>query len=272
MRYPVLFFICASALTALHAQEPPAPKYKYEVVSIRRADPAEMNSGFSDGVQGGMKARNVTVLEMLGFAYSLRDYQFDSVPGWAKTERFEVSFTPDRSEIVPGNDTPRAAMEGWLIRQKERLKAVLHDRFSLALRQETKDLPIYALTVAKNGPKLAAPAQPERNQTFNINRSQQMIATTATMKSLADALSSLLGRPVHDETGLDGAYDFKMEWDPSSTMPLNGPVARPQEPSGDIGRVSIFTAITEQLGLRLESKKGPVPVYVIEKVERPTEN
>ena len=272
MRYSIRALICTAALAVLHAQEPPAPTYKYDVVSIRRADPAEMNSGFSDGAQGGMKARNVTVLEMLSFAYSLRDYQFEGVPGWAKSERFEVSFTPDRTEIVLDDKTTPAAHSGWIMRQRERLKAVLHDRFNVALRSENKDLPVYALTVARNGPKLHAPAHPERTQTMNINRGQQLIATTATMKSLADALSHLLGRPVRDETGLDATYDFTIEWDPNSTLPMNGPTARPQEPSSDPGRSSIFTAITQQLGLRLDSKKASVQVLVIEKLNHPTEN
>jgi len=83
----------------------------------------------------------------------------------------------------------------------------------------------------------------------------------------------VLGHPVRDETGLDGAYDFKMDFAPDSTMPLTRAPA-PDEPpaAADPTHPSIFTAITEQLGLRLESKKGPVPVYVVERVERPSEN
>ena len=221
-----------------------------------------------------MKARNVTAIQVLTFAYGVQDYQFIGAPGWAQSERFEISFTPDQSEIVPGRETARAAMDGWLTRQRQRMQAVLRDRFSLALRAETKELPIYVLTVAKNGHKLTAPAHPERSQTMNINRRQQIVGTTATMKALAESLSMLLGRPVRDETGLDGTYDFKMDWAPDSVMQLPGAVALPDEPAspGDPGRASIFTALTEKLGLRLESKKGPVPVFVIEKIERPSEN
>ena len=138
------------------------------------------------------------------------------------------------------------------------MQAVLRDRFSLSLHSETRDLPSYALSVAKGGPKLAAPAYPERTQTMNINGGQQIIGTTTTMKSLAGSLSMVLGRPVRDATGLDGLYDLKLDWAAS--------------PSTDPSRPSIFTALTEQLGLRLESQRGPVPVFVIEKIERPTEN
>src|SRR5262249_23676068 len=138
--------------------------YKYEVVSIHNAAPDQVNSGFSPGAQGGLRARNVTALDVLTFAYGVRDYQFVGIPGWAKTERFEISFTPDQSEIVPGRETPRAAMDGWLFRQRQRMQAVLRDRFSLALREETRELPTYVLTVAKNGHKLSAPEHPERSQ------------------------------------------------------------------------------------------------------------
>lgn len=265
----------ATAIAMLHAQEaPPAPAYKYEVASIHRAAPGEVNSGFSDGPQGGLWARNITAMQALGFAYDAREYQFAGAPGWAHSERFEIRFTPDRAEIVPGPQTSHAAMDGWRSRQRQRMQAVLRDRFSLALRVETRELPIYVLTVAKGGHKLAAPAHPERGQNASVNGGQQIMGTNATMAALAGLVEMVLGRPVRDQTGLDGAYDFKLDWAPDSTQALQGPAARPGEPAptSDPGRSSIFAALTEKLGLRLESKKGPVPVYVIEKLEKPSDN
>jgi len=88
------------------------------------------------------------------------------------------------------------------------------------------------------------------------------------MKMLAESLAGELGRPVTDETGLDGLYDFKLEWTRDSPA---GPPS-PDEPVSATVGPSIFTALTEQLGLRLESRRGPVPVYVIEKIEKPGEN
>jgi uncharacterized protein (TIGR03435 family) len=260
------------AIGILHAQQLPPPAYKYEVVSIRPAAPGEMNSGFSPGAQGGLKARNDTAMQLLTFAYDARDYQFVGAPGWARSERFEINLTPDQSEIVLGPDVPRAQIEGWLSRNRQRMQAVLRDRFGLVLRAETRELPIYALTVAKNGHKLAASADGSRGTSFNINGGRQIIARSSSMKMLADSLSMLLGRFVRDETGLDSSYDFKLEFAPDSS--LSGAVPRAEEPASasDTGRPSIFTALTEQLGLRLEAKKGPVPVFVIEKIERPTEN
>jgi uncharacterized protein (TIGR03435 family) len=259
----------------LYAQAlPPPPAYKYDVVSIRRSAPGEQNSGFGPGAQGGLKARNDTAMQLLTFAYDARDYQFLGAPGWAQSERFEINLTPDQSEVVPGPGVARAQLEGWVNRNRQRMQAVLHDRFGLVLRMETRELPVYALTVAKNGHKLATPADPAQGPSMNINNRQQIMAKSATLKMLTDSLSMLLGRFVRDETGLDGAYDFKVEFARDSSIQLPGPLPRPDEPAPatDAGRPSIFTALTEQLGLRLESKRGPVPVFVIEKIERPTEN
>jgi uncharacterized protein (TIGR03435 family) len=220
IRARLLCYALAAAATTLPAQQQhPEPAYNYEVVSIHPAAPGQMNSGFSPGAQGGMRARNVTALQVLTFAYGVQDYQFADVPGWARSLRYEISFTPDRPEIEPGRDTGRAAMDGWLSRQRQRMQAVLRDRFRLALREESKELPIYVLTVAKKGHKLQPPEHPERGQSMNVNNSRQLIATTATMKKLADILSMILGRPVRDQTGLDGAYDFKMEWAPECECP-----------------------------------------------------
>ncbi len=264
-----------AAIVSLHAQESASrSKYTYEVASIHRAAPEEINSGFNSGPQSGMICRNVTALMALSFAYDARDYQFFDVPGWARSERYYITFTPGQSEIVLDENSPRASVDGWLTRQRQRLQAVLRDRFSLTLRQETRQLPVYNLTVAKNGHKLSAPAHPERGQSTNFNGGRQIVGANATMNALAGMLSSFLGHPVRDETGLDGAYDFKVDWAPDPTMTPSRPTAGSDaSPSAvDPGRASLFTALTEQLGLRLESRTGPVPVFVIEKIERPSEN
>ncbi len=263
------------AVALIHAQVlPPAPQYTYEVVSVRRTEPNERNSGFSPGAQGGLRARNDTAMQLLTFAYDARDYQFVGVPGWAQSERYNVNLTPDRTEVVLDETTDLPKLEGWLTRNRQRIQAVLRDRFGLVLRAETRELPMSVLTVAKRGSKLEAPADPKRGPSFSMNNGRQIVAKSSTMKMLADSLSQLLGRYVRDETGLDGQYDFKMEWAPDSTVPIAGAGPRPGEPAStaETGGVSIFTALTEQLGLRLDAKKGPVPVFVIEKIDRPTEN
>jgi bla regulator protein blaR1 len=213
-------------------------------------------------------------MQLLTFAYDARDYQFVGAPGWAESERYNVNLTPDRTEIALDETTDLPKLEGWLMRNRQRIQAVLRDRFGLVLRAETRELPMSVLTVAKRGPKLDTPADPKRGPSFSINNGRQIVAKSSTMKMLSDSLSQLLGRYVKDETGLDGQYDFKMEWTPDSAAPMTGASPRPSEPASaaEPGGVSIFTALTEQLGLRLDAKKGPVPVFVIEKIDRPTDN
>jgi uncharacterized protein (TIGR03435 family) len=262
--------IAAAALVLLAAHAAfSQPAYRYDVVSIKRADPDQQNSGFSNGPQGGMRARNVTPLMTLAFSYNVQDYQILELPAWARSERYEITFTPDKTEVsVDGENVPRSALDGWLSRQRQRMQAVLHDRFNVALHQETRELPSYILTVAKGGPKLHRAAQPDRGQNMNINNGRQLICTSTPMKSLAEGLAMVLGHPVRDETGLDGAFDFQMEWAPESTARMSEPGAA----TADSDRPSIFTALTEKLGLRLDSKKAPVTVYVVDKIDHPSDN
>jgi uncharacterized protein (TIGR03435 family) len=174
------------------------PSYKYEVVSIHKSPPGQPNSGFSPGPQGGLRARNVTAMQLLTFAWGARDYQFLRAPDWMKSERFEISLTPDRSDTVPGPDVTRVQIESWLHRNRQRVQAVLRDRFDLVLRAETRKLPVYSLRVAKNGPKLTPPQDSHQGPSFDINGSEQIIAKSSTMKMLTDGLSVLLGRFVRD--------------------------------------------------------------------------
>jgi uncharacterized protein (TIGR03435 family) len=258
-------WFCAAAAAAM-AQTPPPPTYGYEVVTIHKAAPGQNSSGFSPGAHGGMRARNDTVMQLVTFAYDVRDYQIVGAPDWTNTERFEIELTPEKSEITVGRETTAAELEGWVKRNRQRLQAVLRDRFGLALHSETRENPLYALTVAKGGAKLAAAADPEHGMNFNINNGRLITAHTSSMAMLAQALAQLLGRYVQDDTGLSGRYDFKLEFEPVNAGPP-GP-----EAANEPARPSLFTALTEQLGLRLESKKGPVPVFVIDKVERPSDN
>ncbi len=142
--------------------------YRYDVVSIHKAEPGQANSGFSPGPQGGMRARNVTSLQVIGFSYHVADFQIEGAPAWAKSERFEISFTPDRSEEMPN----QGSVESWLERHRQRMQAVLKDRFAFAQHTENRELPCYVLTAAKGGHKLTAAAHPENRQTMNINKGE----------------------------------------------------------------------------------------------------
>lgn len=262
----------------LSAQNPSAPEHTYDVVSIRPSDPGQRMSRFGPGPQGGMKAQNLSAIRLMTFAYDVQEFQFVDVPEWAKSERYDVTFTPDKEEAAPGPGMPREQADGVFKRQRQRMRAVLRDRFGLVLRTETRELPLYALTIAKGGPKLTKATESNSPPRVMMGRGQ-MNVTGGSLSMLTGSLSSLLGRHVANETGLEGPFDFKLEWTPDPSMRGPGGLPGPPpgagpgpEPSASDPGVSIFTALTEQLGLKLESKKGQVPVFVIEKIEKPSEN
>lgn len=244
------------AIGVLRAQTlPPPPTYTYEVATIRPAEPGAMGTRIGPGPQGGMRWQNATVMQMLSFAYDVQEFQLADVPAWAKTDRFDISFTPDKAEITLGPGTARAEAEGYRDRQRQRTQALLRDRLGLVLRAETREMPVYALMVARGGHKLQE-AQPGRGPHLQMTRGR-LTANGVYLEMLVGNLSWTTQRVVVNETGLDGAFDFTLEWAPDAADET-GP--------------SIFTALTEQLGLRLESKRAPAPVFVVEKLEKPTEN
>jgi uncharacterized protein (TIGR03435 family) len=203
-------------------------------------------------------------------------------PSWVSSDFFEIVAKAD------GNP-PLTQMQGPM------LQALLEQRFKLMLHRETKEVPIYALTVAKSGAKLKrsqeggcvpvdlnalppppAPGQPLPNfcgrPTPGMNgKNVTMEASGMTMQELAEGLlSRVTERKVIDRTGLTGMFDMHLEFTPDDTTPL-GAAAAPI-PSAGSDRLSIFTALEEQLGLKLESQKGPVDVLVIDHIEEPSPN
>jgi bla regulator protein blaR1 len=216
---------------------------------------------------GRFNAANVTVKELIIFAYNLKDQQLSGGPGWTASETFDVVGKPESSA---NPDQIRQMMQ-----------ALLADRFKLTMRRESKELSVYNLVTAKNGPKLpeskaeAAPGPGGPRRMVRMGRGQ-LDGQQMSMATLADVLSKMAGRTVIDKTGLTANYDVKLEWTPDAgepmmhAMPPEG--AGPPPPVADGSGISLFTAIQEQLGLKLEAQKGMVDVFAIERVEKPSEN
>ena len=156
------------------------------------------------------------------------------------------------------------------------LQAMLTERFALSVHREPKEVPGYALVVGKNGPKLHPPQAQEHGMMLGRSASGQrtLHGTSASMSGLASILADMLGRPVSDATGLTGIFDFSMEWtpDPVSEAPMRkgGPAQEPA-PDGETGP-SIFTALQEQLGLKLETQKASVEGVIIGHAGKPAAN
>jgi uncharacterized protein (TIGR03435 family) len=245
-----------------------AGQQAFEVASIKpnAANDNRAMIGMQPG--GRFVATGITVKFLIGMAYNLRDFQISGGPGWITAERFDINAKPP--EGSPARIPPEQI--------REMVKALLTERFQLKTRTESKEMPVYSLVVAKNGPKVkpaAAPAEGRGGPGMIRMGRGQLDGNGMAMASLANQIATQVGRPVIDKTGLAGQYDIKLEWTPEPGHgggPFGGPPPPDALPPADSNGPTIFTAVQEQLGLRLEPAKGPVETLVIESISRPTEN
>ncbi len=262
MRFAVCFLFTASFLQAQGA--------KFEVASIKPSSPDAHGSSILTDKVGGLTVENAPVRALITSAYGIRDFQLAGGPGWVGTDRYDVMAKPDKAEnaqeppdIRSMTDDQRKVRDDiW----KERMRNLLADRFGLVLHKETREEQIYVLTVGKGGPKLTVVTTPGDRQGINGNRGRTQ-GFAAPMSMMAMNLSNVTGRPVVDRTGLTEKYDWVLEFDPNVSGAANQDSA-----AGDEQRPTIFTALQDQLGLKLESTKGPVDTYVIDNIDRPFEN
>jgi uncharacterized protein (TIGR03435 family) len=197
----------------------------------------------------GRLTASMTTKVLIEQAFGIKDFQVSGGPAWLDEENYDILATTG----TPVNLTPKV-LEPYL-------KSLLAERFQFKYHRGTKELPVYSLTTAKNGPKLT----PHTGTGMNSGIDSQgnagrvtMHGTQLSMAPFADYLARKLDRTVIDNTGLKGEFDLKLEWSTDQSPESTGP--------------SIFTALQEQLGLRLASTKGPVEILIIDSVEKPSEN
>jgi uncharacterized protein (TIGR03435 family) len=191
----------------------------------------------------------MSIENVISYAYELKSYQITGTPSWAKTDRWDITAKAEGDGVL-GKD-----------QAKQMTQTLLAERCGLKVHREQRELSVYVLVPAKSGPKLKE-SPPEARDALRMSGNQTLRITTTkgSMKRLADQLSVKLDRPVVDETGLAGNYDYTLEWKP------DGAVAE------DSSAPSIFAAVEEQLGLKLEPKKASVETMVIDHVTKPSEN
>jgi len=225
----------------------------FEVASIKPAKAGQQGSAMRPG-KGSITLSNFTLRQMILYAWDLRDHQVSGGPGWVETQGFDVSAKIERR--------PGSVVKMELLMQK-----LLEERFQLKMHPELRDGSVYALVVGRDGtriPDSASGVGQGKSVGNGFLKSRGM-----TMASLAQSLASVLGRNVLDETGLTGQYEVKLEWAPDV-----GPISEEQRAdlSAAVERRSIFSAVQEQLGLKLEPRKGKVQFFVIDGAEKPGEN
>ncbi|MCL5745355.1 MAG: M56 and DUF3738 domain-containing protein, partial [Acidobacteria bacterium] len=285
---PIGFGLMNAPAGRAQSQVEAAPAETFEVASIKPNKSGERNVRMMNS-PGRFRATNVSLKMLIRMAYGVQDFQITGGPGWMNSDTYDVEAKePGRADAVSPMNMDENQRKADEERRKRMVQALLADRFQLKLHRETKDLPVYALVVAKNGPKLKEseiPADAKGPGPGGKFRGMmmgpgQLSGDGATLEFLATALSNTLGRPVLDQTGLKGLYDFKLQWTPDEgqrrmmMVMKGGPGAGSGDapPPPDASGPSVFTAIQEQLGLKLESKKGPVEILVIDHAEQPSEN
>ena len=235
----------------LHAQSSssgaaPLAPYHFEVASIRLNRTG--GSSAADFLPGGrFRGRNLSVRNMIQMATMVEDNQMIGVPAWTDTETYDI----DGETVSTGPVTQE--------RKSDVMMALLQERFSFKVHRDTKEGPVYRLEVAKNGPRLAVHGTSDRLMSTNASGSIiTMKAAKISMPSLAISLRRQLGRTVEDHTHLEGEFDFELVWDRDETANSTAP--------------TLFTALQEQLGLRLSAATGKIPTVVIDHIERPSRN
>jgi len=273
MKAALSILILLAAPLAL-AQSAPAPSCSapaataFDIATVKPS--TQSDGGSSIRTRPDLIATSGTASNMIEFAYNLRDFQLSGGPGWLATAAWDVVAKVDQ----PPADWSTLSNDARNSIERQRLQAVLAQRFALKCHFETKELPVYNLVVAKSGSKLtptAADAQKKyAASTHGENRRIRVEANGIPMDFLVANLSQTLGRTVIDKTGLTGLYDFTLTYtsDPDAGSPASAPATDSDAASGP----SLFTAVEEQLGLKLESSRGPVPILVIDSITRPSEN
>jgi uncharacterized protein (TIGR03435 family) len=235
---------------------------QFDVVSVKPSAPDDHNSFMMRNLPGGtVRFTGIPLRMLIMSAYDVKVFQISGGPDWIRTDRWDIQAKVD-------------GFEGRLTMPQQRpmLEALLADRFQLKIHKETKEMPVYALIVDRKGSKLVPHTAGDSqirsgNGSLNIKKGG--------MTWLVFWLSQQLGRVVIDQTGLNDEYDYAIEWTPDPGQGGAESIGLPPEPPRprtETNGPSIFTALQEQLGLRLVSQKGPVEIVVIDRVEKPSAN
>ncbi|HEY4088427.1 MAG TPA: TIGR03435 family protein [Bryobacteraceae bacterium] len=224
-----------------------AQAVSFDAASIKPSNASPGSSGINTN-NGYMRAYNVTLKRCIAGAYGITEDQVIGGPKWISENRYDITARGS------GGHT------------EDMLKTLLADRFRLVMHPQSETRSGYALTVAKGGIKAAVSAIPPGGPSTTNSSRTRIEAKLCSMPVLARKLAAVLGQPVVDDTGDTRSFDFVLQWVPDEVM------SKASAGSDAANGPSLFTAVQEQLGLKLEARKVPVDVLVIDRVEFPSEN
>jgi uncharacterized protein (TIGR03435 family) len=236
----------------------------FEVATIKPSDPNR--SGWGLGTKGThFFTVNTNMNDLISFAYGVHAKQIVDGPGWFLTEKFDIDGLPD----VPGKPN-REQLKGMV-------QKLLANRFKLAMHHDQRELAVYALTVGKSGLKLSpSPAASTNLSGWGLKKAGVLGVKSMTMAEFASVMQrAVLDKPVLDQTGLKDRYDFTLSWTPDSSQfsQMSGSGMNLSAPADDgSGLPGLYTAIQEELGLKLEAVRAMADVVVIDRAEKPSDN
>ena len=249
--------------------------HKYEVVSVRkhRSNTSPLHATTPDSFDA-----TATVQFLIQIAYDMHDFQISGAPGWIGSALFDIQAKMNKSDA---RELEKLNPDERNRERRQMLQVLITDRFHLRAHRETKEHKIYALVIADDGrPKIrrSKAEDASRYATENPNRGALTLGfgdasgESVPISSLIRVLSQEVGRVVIDRTGLTGKYDFKLQWKPDQKQPPIFGEAEDSRSTAQTSGPSIFTAVQEQLGLKLLAQRGPMEILVIDHIEKPSEN
>jgi len=228
----------------------------FDAVSIKPASTGVRGYSIRP-LPGRLSTQNTTLKQLVAAAYHVNDYQVTGGPKWIDSDRFDIE-AKAADAAKPPSDKELMIM----------LQKLLEQRFAITVRRDTREQQVYALQSGKNGPKLQASKDTTVPVQFRVVQRHLITSVNAPLDHLIETLQWVLGRPVLDQTGLTGPFDYKLEWAPddlqlrSDESPVQSAASLP----------SLGSALQETLGLRLVSQKGPVEIINIETAGHPAGN
>jgi uncharacterized protein (TIGR03435 family) len=272
MKIAAAALLCIAITSAFGQQASPAPapapcatgaRPSFDVVSVKQSQ-TDSHSSSMRGTPDGVIVTS-SLRRMILSAFKLHDFQLSGGPDWVATSTWVLTAKDD----TPDADASTLSLQQRQVqfdKRMQQLQSALMDRFQLKCHIASKDMPIYELVQVKGGAKLK-PTTAERNKQGNTsingrNGQAHAVATGITSDRIAEILGNETDRLVINKTVLTGSYDLTLDWAPNEGVPATDAPSAP----------SLFTAVEEQLGLKLVPAKGPVPVLIIDAVEKPGEN
>ena len=233
----------------------------FEVATVKPSKPDAQGIGLTINPSNLMNTMNTPLSFLMAFAYGVQAKQIVGGPAWLESEKYDITAKAD----IPGQPNDRQL--------KAMLQKLLAERFQLTFHREKRELSVYSITVTKTGAKLTeSKNNPNSLPGLGFRGAGDLMVVNATIAEFAGLMqSTVLERPVVDQTGLAAKrYDFQLKWTPDASQ-FGGRGGRPA-PEGADAPPDLFTAIQQQLGLKMEATKAPVDVLVLDKVEKPSEN